>query len=462
MKANKISGIYKITSPSGKIYIGKTMDMNKRWNLYKHLHCKSQIRLYNSFLKHGVENHTFEIICECTEGNLNELECYYINFFDTFDTDHGLNLCSGGQGGRMSKESIEKVRKSNTGKKHTEETKQRLREIKTGSVMSEETKEKLSKTMTGKKFSDETKQRMSESAGKHLKGNKQSPEHIEKLRQARIGKKMPEHVKEILRNTPQTEETRESKRKSMKEYWEKKKENGGVVITEETKNRISDGLKKYWDSLSEEERIKINKSRTGKVRTEEHKLNYSKAQKKIWENKKDVKLPEETKEKIRKSLIGNKRRLGTKHSDEDRSRISEGLKENWKDKKNSDEYNSEESKRKRSEIAKHAATVGAEKRRGKSANLSEEQKQKKSVWSKNMWAKRRALGLKNKKETKKRKKISEESRKSYAEARKREIESPEYYSEENIKKRRDSAKKAHRTRAENKKMIEQERLTMIF
>jgi predicted GIY-YIG superfamily endonuclease len=54
--------IYKITSPSGKIYIGITKDINRRFKSYEKLRCKNQIFLYNSILKYGWENHIKEIL----------------------------------------------------------------------------------------------------------------------------------------------------------------------------------------------------------------------------------------------------------------------------------------------------------------------------------------------------------------------------------------------------------------
>ena len=58
----KVIGIYKITSPSNKIYIGQGIDIYIRWNEYKRLKCKRQPKLYASLKKHGVDNHKFEIV----------------------------------------------------------------------------------------------------------------------------------------------------------------------------------------------------------------------------------------------------------------------------------------------------------------------------------------------------------------------------------------------------------------
>lgn len=59
-----ISGIYKITSPSGKIYIGRSYRIKERWRSYRRMDCKDQRKLFASFKKYGANNHTFEIIHE--------------------------------------------------------------------------------------------------------------------------------------------------------------------------------------------------------------------------------------------------------------------------------------------------------------------------------------------------------------------------------------------------------------
>ena len=66
--------IYKITSPKNKVYVGSTINIKKRFNSYRNLKCKTQVRLYRSFIKYGVENHKFEIITECNIENIYKLE----------------------------------------------------------------------------------------------------------------------------------------------------------------------------------------------------------------------------------------------------------------------------------------------------------------------------------------------------------------------------------------------------
>ena len=43
---SKIVGIYKITNPKGRVYIGRSIDVAKRKNRYKNSGCKTQTRIY--------------------------------------------------------------------------------------------------------------------------------------------------------------------------------------------------------------------------------------------------------------------------------------------------------------------------------------------------------------------------------------------------------------------------------
>src|ERR1700681_3759268 len=82
IQRQKICGIYKITSPTGRIYIGQSCDILYYWNArYKRktLFCKSQPKLYNSLLKHGWQAHKFDVVEPCIEEQLNEKEVYYID-----------------------------------------------------------------------------------------------------------------------------------------------------------------------------------------------------------------------------------------------------------------------------------------------------------------------------------------------------------------------------------------------
>jgi group I intron endonuclease len=71
-------GIYKITSPSNKTYIGQSIDIERRKIQYIKLN-KSCIgpKLYNSLQKYGWEQHIFKIIEECNLEQLNGREIFY-------------------------------------------------------------------------------------------------------------------------------------------------------------------------------------------------------------------------------------------------------------------------------------------------------------------------------------------------------------------------------------------------
>lgn len=95
---SNIIGIYKITSPTGKIYIGQSWNIKERFRTYKRLKCKAQRKLYSSLAKYSTCLHIFSIeeeIKNCTQSELDSKENYYWKFY----TDKGaemLNLREGG------------------------------------------------------------------------------------------------------------------------------------------------------------------------------------------------------------------------------------------------------------------------------------------------------------------------------------------------------------------------------
>lgn len=152
-------GIYKITSPSGKIYIGQSIDIKKRFKQYKSLYnSRKQIALHNSFKKYGIENHNFEVVEECNIDLLNERERYYQDFYDVLKS--GLNskiTTTNSKSGKLSKETILKMSKSLKGKKPWNKG---IKGMFTGRTISEETKIKLKKANTGRFYSLETKMKI--------------------------------------------------------------------------------------------------------------------------------------------------------------------------------------------------------------------------------------------------------------------------------------------------------------
>lgn len=88
---NKNCGIYKITSPTGRIYIGQSKDIQGRRGQYTRIkYCSAQPRIYKSLKKYGFEAHQFDIIEYCSEEELNTSERFWQDEFDAIGKN-GLN-----------------------------------------------------------------------------------------------------------------------------------------------------------------------------------------------------------------------------------------------------------------------------------------------------------------------------------------------------------------------------------
>lgn len=143
--------IYKIENPTGKIYIGKSVDFSSRLSAYRTLRCKDQLAIYNSLKKYGFDAHTITIIYQGPADTLCEKEIKYIQEYNSFKSNNpnGLNLTKGGEGQLGYKQSPETVKKrvqAHIGAKRSNETKK---------LMSDSAK-KRKPTFTGKKHSEET------------------------------------------------------------------------------------------------------------------------------------------------------------------------------------------------------------------------------------------------------------------------------------------------------------------
>ena len=131
------NSIYKITNPEGKIYIGQANDTDKRFYTYSNLNCKGQTKLYASFLKHGVDNHAFEVLeCDINRELLNTRERFFQDKFNAIDNGNlnGLLVSTPTKKRSYSKETLLKMSSTHKGK-----------------IVSEETKAKLSLTSKGNK-----------------------------------------------------------------------------------------------------------------------------------------------------------------------------------------------------------------------------------------------------------------------------------------------------------------------
>ena len=100
-------GVYKITNPSGKVYIGQSLRIESRLNCYRSMNCKSQRHLYSSIFKHGWDKHSFEVIHQLpedvTQETLNTYETFYWQQYKECKVKM-LNIREPGSKGRISEE----------------------------------------------------------------------------------------------------------------------------------------------------------------------------------------------------------------------------------------------------------------------------------------------------------------------------------------------------------------------
>lgn len=144
-----IIGIYAIkNSDDGKVYIGQSVDVEFRlcnhfsklkWNRHDNEHMQ---RAFNK----NPGAFSWEIICECKEEQLDELEIKYIREYESTNPENGYNRSYGGQlEHRATEETKRKMSDSKKGKKFTEEHCRRIGEANRRRKLSDETKRKIAK-----------------------------------------------------------------------------------------------------------------------------------------------------------------------------------------------------------------------------------------------------------------------------------------------------------------------------
>lgn len=145
-------GIYKITSPTGHIYVGQSIDIDRRFKRYRNGEHSSQYALFRSFLKHGWANHRFEILEICDKNDLDNKERFWQEFYNVTG-ENGLNchlvgaygkkmVFSEGALAKMSKAAKERVVSELKNKNHSDAMK--------GRKYTPEHRAKISKSNKGK------------------------------------------------------------------------------------------------------------------------------------------------------------------------------------------------------------------------------------------------------------------------------------------------------------------------
>jgi group I intron endonuclease len=155
LKDFKIGVIYRYVSPSGKCYVGQTIDEASRKAKHKKDSGLKDTHFGTAIRKYGFENFRYEIIIkfkptidkEKLKRVLNKLEIRYIKLYDSIN--NGYNLMTGGDSSTHSQETIDKISKyaQNKSPEHIE----KLRQAQTGKVIPDIVRQKQSEGQNEKK-----------------------------------------------------------------------------------------------------------------------------------------------------------------------------------------------------------------------------------------------------------------------------------------------------------------------
>ena len=172
--------IYRYKSPSGKYYIGQTIDeYSRRKKFLNNGIYYGGPKIENARKKYGPENFEYTVLMKITGDDpeevkqyLNTLEKGFIRLYDSIET--GYNIQEGGDS-HIGQTPWNKGKKGcqvawNKGKHFSEETKQKLSDAHKGKTPwnkgiphSEEQKIKLKIARKGRVYSDETRRKISNS-----------------------------------------------------------------------------------------------------------------------------------------------------------------------------------------------------------------------------------------------------------------------------------------------------------
>lgn len=129
---NKIFKIYKISFPSGKVYIGQTYNIHKRWleHLWEAFGGKNDTKVYRAMRKYNTSLEDFSIIEDniLTQEEANAKEIFYIEKYNS--CKNGYNTTTGGKNGfqpkgethpnaKLTDEEVAMIRKIRATKKYT-------------------------------------------------------------------------------------------------------------------------------------------------------------------------------------------------------------------------------------------------------------------------------------------------------------------------------------------------------
>lgn len=192
------TGIYTITSPSGKRYIGSAVSFHTRWighrtKLRNRTHHNRPLQ--SAFNKYGEEALIFRKVLFCEPADLITYEQIFIDYLKP---EYNVARTAGSRlGMRMSEDARKKMSESRLGKRRkpcSPETKAKIGAKVRGQKRTPEQRLKISVALKGRFISAETRAKLAATQ----KGRTLSEERKAKLRASNLGKSMsPEQRKKV-------------------------------------------------------------------------------------------------------------------------------------------------------------------------------------------------------------------------------------------------------------------------
>ncbi len=217
------SGIYTITAPSGKQYVGSAARFSTRWRLHRrHLidgdhHNKP---LLNAYKKYGPDKIIFAILLVCRKEDLLMFEQRAI---DALNPQYNMCRTAGSpQGVKRSKETLAKISAASKGRVHSEASRATMSASWVGRIFSEEHRAKISAARKGHVVTEETRAKLRVA----LTGRKHTEEAKAKITAAQTGRP----------GRPHTEKTKAKLREARKLQ----------ITSEETRKKMSDSQRAAW------------------------------------------------------------------------------------------------------------------------------------------------------------------------------------------------------------------------
>lgn len=214
------SGIYVITSLSGKQYVGSAVSFSARWRLHQHYLRKGQhhsSHLQRAWNKHGEEAFVFSVLFICANPDLLFYEQRAINVLQP-----EYNVC--------------KIAGSSLGVVRSAETRAKLSATK--QQTSPETRAKMAAAQKGKRLSAEHRSKI----GAASLGRKMSAEAIAKTASSKVGKKHSAEARAKMSSAAMG-------RKHSPEWCAKMSAlNKGKQLSSEHRSRIASSRRAYYAS----------------------------------------------------------------------------------------------------------------------------------------------------------------------------------------------------------------------